>query len=68
MAAKALQEFLTQNSLTQAAFAARAGMRPVDVSRILSGDRRPTLQQAAQIENAADIKAASWVLPIEGAL
>lgn len=56
-----LRLFIKSEGMTQSAFAKLCGLRDVDVSRILSGKRGPTLKQAAKIESVTQIGASSWV-------
>lgn len=56
-----LREHLDQSGETQQEFAARVGVTQSYVSRILAGERVPSLQLALRIANAAEIPVASLV-------
>lgn len=64
-ARKRLMEHLISHGLTRSDLARRTGTTPGAISRILSGQRTPSLATGAAIERATDgaIRVADWVDP-----
>lgn len=58
-----LLQFLTDNSLTQAAFAQRVGCKQAQISAICGGRSNPSLPLAVRIERETNgfVPASSWV-------
>ena len=48
----------------QVAIASKLGLNPACLSRLLSGERRPTLDQAAKIEEVMFIPMKTWTQPL----
>jgi transcriptional regulator with XRE-family HTH domain len=64
---KSLADFLDQTGATQAEFAARVGVQQSLISRIVNGERTPSLPLAVRIASEASIPLESLVPGEEGA-
>lgn len=67
IAARKLAAFLKRKGLHQSAFADRVGVGSSTISRLLTGERRPSLKLAQRIfdETDADVTPNDWMNPIE---
>ena len=57
-----LRDWLDRSKVNQRDGAALLGIHYVNLSQILSGDRKPSLETAIRIEQVSGISAESWLL------
>jgi plasmid maintenance system antidote protein VapI len=62
-----LSQYLKEQKLTQAEFAARLGVHQGTVARLINRDRSPSWEMAARIQSVTDgsVPVAVWAEPVQ---